>query len=114
MVSASADPDDGGPEEAAQTFWVYKRGQLVLIFKAAAGPFIPTRGPLDPAGDPQGLMAACPWGTGQYLSVEWEPRVRMIHRRAQDLIEFIELLEDRHYEVDLEPPSQKTRPFRSL
>ncbi len=97
-----------------QTFWVYKRGQLVLIFKAMAGSFIPTHGPLAPDGDADGLMAPCEWAAGQYLSIEWEPRVRMIHKRAQDLVEFIELLEDRHYEVDLEPPSQKTRPFRSL
>ena len=100
--------------EQAQTFWVYKRGQLILVFRAAAGPFIPTRGPLDPEGDPERLMTGCDWASGMFLSVEWEPRVRMIHRRAQDLVEFIELLEDRHYEVDLEPPSQKTRPFRSL
>lgn len=113
VVSASQDPGSGGAE-VPQTFWVYKRGQLVLIFRAAPGPFIPTRGPLDVGADPEGLMASCLWGTGQYLSLEWEPRVRMIHRRAQDLVEFIELLEDRHYEVDLEPPSQKTRPFRSL
>jgi hypothetical protein len=109
-MTAHAEP----AEEAPQTFWVYKRGQLVLIFQAAAGVFLPTRGPLDPDADPENLMAPCAWGGGQYLSTEWEPRIRMIHRRAQDLIEFIELLEDRHYEVDLEPPSQKTRPFRSL
>jgi hypothetical protein len=110
MVSAEAAP----VEAQAQTFWVYKRGQLVLIFKAAGGSFIPTRGPLDPEGDPEHLMSPCGWASGQYLSLEWEPRVRMIFKRAADLIEFIELLEDRHYEVDLEPPSQKTRPFRSL
>ena len=110
MAAMSAEPGTQGP----QTFWVYKRGQLVLIFKAAAGSFVPTRGPLDPEGDPENLMASCDWGSGQYLSLEWEPRVRMIHRRAADLVEFIELLEDRHYEVDLDPPSQRTRPFRSL
>jgi hypothetical protein len=38
----------------------------------------------------------------------------MVIRRALDLVELIELLEDRHYEVDLEPPSQRQRPFRSL
>ena len=26
--------------EQAQTFWVYKRGQLILVFRAAAGPFV--------------------------------------------------------------------------
>src|SRR5688572_5727109 len=100
--------------EAPQTFWVYKRGQLVLIFRAAAGVFIPTRGPLAPEADPEGYMEPCEYASGQYLSLEWEPRVRMVQKRAQDLVEFIELLEDRHYEVDLEPPSMKTRPFRSL
>ena len=100
--------------EQAQTFWVYKRGQLVLVFRAAPGSLVPTRGALDSEGDPDRLMTPCGWASGMYLSVEWEPRVRLIHKRAQDLVEFIELLEDRHYEVDLEPPSQKTRPFRSL
>lgn len=93
--------------------WVYKRGQLVLIIQATGGAFVPTRGATDvTAAD--GAMRPCAWGSGQYLSVEWEPRIRMIHQRARDLIEFIELLEDRHYTVDLEPPSLKGRPFRSL
>lgn len=100
--------------DTPQTFWVYKRGQLILIFKASPGAFIPTRGPLDPDGDPERLMAFCEWASGYFLSVEWEPRVRLVHKRAEDLVEFIELLEDRHYEVDLEPPSQKQRPFRFL
>ena len=101
-------------EANAQTFWVYKRGQLVLVFRASAGLFIPTKGPLDEDADPEGWMAWCEWSAGQYLSVEWEPRVRAIHKRAQDLVDFIELLEDRHYAVDLEPPSQRIRPFRTL
>lgn len=100
--------------QLTQTFWVYKRGQLVLVFKAEAGPFVPTRGALDPACDPEGLMTPCSWASGQFLSLEWEPRIRMIQRRSRDLVELIELLEDRHYEVDLDPPSQKVRPFRSL
>lgn len=100
--------------EAPQTFWVYKRGQLVLIFRAEGGVFLPTRGPLASEADPEGLMAECGYASGQFLSVEWEPRVRVVLRRAQDLVELIELLEDRRYDVDLEPPSQKTRPFRSL
>jgi hypothetical protein len=101
-------------EDAPQTFWVYKRGQLVLIFRAAAGVFLPTRGPLDPEADPDGLMQPCPYAGGQFLSVEWEPRVRHVIKRAEDLVELIELLEDRHYEVDLEPPSQRVRRFRAL
>lgn len=100
--------------DGPQTFWVYKRGQLVLIFRADAGVFLPTRGPLDAEADPEGLMAPCEFASGQFLSVEWEPRVRLVLRRARDLVELIELLEDRRYDVDLEPPSQKTRPMRSL
>ncbi|MCC7073197.1 MAG: hypothetical protein IT383_17885 [Deltaproteobacteria bacterium] len=100
--------------EVTQTFWVYKRGQLVLIFRADGGVFLPTRGPLAPEADPEGLMAPCEFASGQFLSVEWEPRVRLVLKRARDLVELIELLEDRRYEVDLEPPSQKTRPIRSL
>ena len=103
------------PDEIPQqTFWVYKRGQLVLIFQSTPGVFVPTRGPLDPDGDPDKLMARCGWASGQYMSIEWEPRVRLLQRRAHDLVDFIELLEDRRYEVDLDPPSQRTRPFRSL
>jgi hypothetical protein len=101
-------------EVPSQTFWVYKRGQLVLIFQSTPGVFTPTRGALAKEADPEGLMNPCEYASGQYLSIEWEPRVRMIHQRAQDLVDFIELLEDRRYEVDLEPPSQRTRPFRSL
>jgi hypothetical protein len=100
--------------QTAQRFWLYKRGQLILQFSSAPGPFVPTRGPLDPDGDPLGLMAPCRFASGQFLSIEWEPRVRLMLARAGDLIELIELLEDRRYEVDLEPPSQKLRPFRSL
>jgi hypothetical protein len=48
------------------------------------------------------------------MSLEWEPRVRRIVKRADDLVEFIELLEDRRYEVDLEPPSKRVRHFRFL
>jgi hypothetical protein len=97
-----------GPQE----FWCYKRGLLVLRLSSAPGPFVPTRGP--PATDPEGLMAPCNFGSGQFMSMEWEPRVRLLLDRAQDLVELIELLEDRRYQVDLEPPSKKARPFRFL
>jgi hypothetical protein len=97
-----------------QTFWVYKRGQLVLIFNSNAGVFVPTRGPLHPDAEQDGVTDPCPFASGQYLSVEWEPRIRVLQQRGQDLVDFIELLEDRRYEVDLDPPSMRTRPFRSL
>ena len=67
--------------EAPQTFWVFKRGQLVLIFRAEGGVFLPTRGPLAPEADPEGLMAECEYASGQFLSVEWEPRVREVLKR---------------------------------
>ena len=95
----------------AQTFWCYKRGLLVLRLSSAPGSYIPTRGP-GPPGDVD--MTPCPFGSGQFMSVEWEPRVRVLLDRAQDLVEFIELLEDRRYQVDLEPPSKRARPFRFL
>jgi hypothetical protein len=101
-----------GPDEDVQQFWLYKRGQLVLVFNSAAGPFIPTRGV--PDEDPQNLMKLWEWGSGQFMSTEWEPRVRHIMRRAEDLVDFIERLEDRRYEVDLEPPSKRVRHFRFL
>jgi len=95
----------------AQTFWCYKRGLLVLKLSSAPGSYIPTRGPGHP-GDAD--MTPCTFGSGQFMSVEWEPRVRVLLERAQDLVEFIELLEDRRYQVDLEPPSKRARPFRFL
>lgn len=101
-------------QEPAQDFWCYKRGLLVLRFSSSAGPFVPTKGPLPPERDPEGLMKPCAFASGQFLSVEWEPRVRLLLDRSQDLVELIELLEDRRYEVDLEPPSKKSRPMRFL
>lgn len=97
-----------------QSFWLYKRGQLVLLFSSEPGRFVPTRGPVDPANDPERLMVWCGYASGQFMSVEWEPRVRRIVERATDLVELIELLEDRRYEVDLEPPSQRVRRFKAL
>ncbi len=109
MMSA-AEPD--APLEV-QSFWLYKRGQLILSFQSAPGPFVPTRGVPDD-GDPHKLMTQCSWASGQFFSVEWEPRVRILIRRAEDLVDFIERLEDRRYEVDLEPPSKTVRHFRWL
>lgn len=99
-------------EDDVQAFWVYKRGQLVLSFSSAPGFFVPTRGVR--ADDDPAWYAEVAYASGQFMSVEWEPRVRFILRRATDLVDFIERLEDRRYEVDLEPPSHQTRPFRSL
>lgn len=100
-------------DEDVQRFWLYKRGQLILVFSSAPGAFLPTTGP--PLGsDPGGLMRPCSFASGQFMSVEWEPRVRRIVERADDLVELIELLEDRRYEVDLEPPSKRVRPLRWL
>ena len=101
-------------ETAAQEFWCYKRGLLVLRFSSSSGVFVPTRGPLPPERDPEGCMKPCTFASGQFLSVEWEPRVRLLLDRAQDLVELIELLEDRRYDVDLDPPSKKSRPMRFL
>ncbi len=101
-------------EPEGQEFWCYKRGLLVLRFASSSGVFLPTRGPLPPERDPEGTMKPCAFASGQFLSVEWEPRVRLLLDRAEDLVELIELLEDRRYEVDLEPPSKKARPMRFL
>lgn len=100
-------------DDGVQRFWLYKRGQLVLVFSSAPGPFLPTTGDASD-DDPEGLMKPCSFASGQFMSVEWEPRVRRILARADDLVELIELLEDRNYEVDLEPPSQRVRPLRWL
>lgn len=107
-------PEPTPPVPAAQQFWLYKRGQLVLTFSSAPGVFVPSQGPLADDEDPHGWMQACGWASGQFMSVEWEPRVRRVLRRADDLVELIELLEDRRYEVDLEPPSKRVRHFRWL
>ncbi len=79
---------------------------------SAPGSFLPTRG--KPDDDDGEVPPHCAFGSGQFMSVEWEPRVRVLLDRAQDLVDFIELLEDRRYQVDLEPPSKRARPFRFL
>jgi hypothetical protein len=99
---------------AAPEFWCYKRGVLVLRVQATPGPFVPTKGALPVDADPEGLMRPCSFASGQFLSVEWEPRVRLLLDRAGDLVDFLELLEDRRYAIDTGPPSLKTRPFRHL
>ncbi len=99
-------------EEEVQAFWVYKRGLLVLSFTSEPGFFVPTRGPR-PGDDPK-WYDECAFGSGQMMSVEWEPRVRFVLARSRDLVDFIERLEDRRYEVDIEPPSHQNRPLRSL
>ena len=117
MMAVGTEPSGTEPmedDDEHQSFWLYKRGQLVLTFSSRPGPFVPTKGALDADDDPYGWMAPCAWASGQFLSVEWEPRVRRLMTRAEDLVDLIELLEDRKYEVDLEPPSKKARPFRYL
>ena len=99
-----------------QTFWCYKRGLLVLTLSSSAGVFARTKAERIADGD---VVASndterCAFASGQFLSAEWEPRVRVLLDRANDLVEFIELLEDRRYQVDLDPPSMKSRPFRFL
>lgn len=117
MVQGNPGLDD---DPDVQRFWLYKRGQLVLAFCSRPGPFLPTRGAVLErlegleGDDPEGLLRHCAFASGQFLSVEWEPRVRLILKRADDLVELIELLEDRRYEVDLEPPSRRVRHFRLL
>lgn len=48
------------------------------------------------------------------MSLEWEPRVLVLLARANDLVEFIELLEDRRYQVSVDAPSMKAMPLRFL
>lgn len=104
-----------GPQRTReQTFWLYKRGQLVLVFSTKPGVFLSTRHDGSPTETGQDPKSPCAFASGQFLSLEWEPRIRAILARAADLVELIELLEDRRYEVDLEPPSQRARPFRFL
>ena len=110
----AADMETTATDRPSQEFWCYKRGLLVLRFLSSGGVFIPTRGPVAADNDPDGSMKPCLFAAGQFLSVEWEPRVRLLLSRAHDLVEFIELLEDRRYDVDLERPSQKGRPMRFL
>lgn len=106
--------DETAGDSDVQRFWLYKRGQLVLTFCSKPGVFVPTTGAPPEGRDPAGVMKPCAFASGQFLSAEWEPRVRRILERADDLVELIELLEDRRYEVDLEPPSKRARPFRFL
>jgi hypothetical protein len=110
--SVSTSPSPGPP--GAPEFWCYKRGVLVLRLQAVPGPFVPTKGAVSPLDDKDGLMRPCSFASGQFLSTEWEPRVRLLLERACDLVDFIELLEDRRYEVEADPPSLRKRPFRQL
>ena len=99
----------------SQTFWIYKRGFLVLKLSSSAGLFQTTT-ERDDAGVAlvRNDAERCLFASGQFMSTEWEPRVRLLLDRANDLVELIELLEDRRYQVDVEPPSMKARPFRFL
>lgn len=116
MREAPSTLQDALVSTGPQTFWCYKRGLLVLKLSSAAGVFAATRAERTADGDV--VEAAdgerCAFASGQFLSAEWEPRVRVLLDRANDLVEFIELLEDRRYQVDLDPPSMKSRPFRFL
>ena len=116
MSDAPFTLQDAPVSSSPQTFWCYKRGLLVLKLSAAAGPFLPTSAARTADGDviADADSATCTFASGQFLSAEWEPRVRVLLDRANDLVEFIELLEDRRYAVDLDPPSMKSRPFRFL
>ena len=86
----------------------------MLRLQATPGPFVPTKGALPADDDKEGLMRPCAFASGQFLSTEWEPRVRLLLDRAENLVDFIELLEDRRYDVEAEPPSLRKRPFRQL
>jgi hypothetical protein len=92
---------------ASQTFWCYKRGLLVLKLSSAPGVFAPTN-------SASGTPVPCGFASGQFMSIEWEPRVLVLLERANDLVEFIELLEDRRYQVAVEAPSMKVMPLRFL
>jgi hypothetical protein len=92
---------------ASQTFWCYKRGLLVLKLSSAPGVFAPT-------SSATGTPVPCAFGSGQFMSLEWEPRVLVLLARANDLVEFIELLEDRRYQVSVDAPSMKAMPLRFL
>ncbi|MCP4500052.1 MAG: hypothetical protein GY822_08835 [Deltaproteobacteria bacterium] len=99
--------EQSSPDDDEQRFWVYKRGQLVLMAGSNPGDFSPTR-------KEELVLSECSWASGQFMSVEWEPRVRIILKRACDLVDFVERLEDRRYAVDLTPPSASMRALRFL
>lgn len=107
--------DNNGEKSSVQRFWVYKKGILVLVFQGEAGPFVPTHQAAE-SHDCEGREGwhDCAFASGQMMSREWEPRILRILSEADDLVEFIELLEDRKYEVDIDAPSRKHRPFRHL
>ena len=107
QMSAPPPPQQAPVDDDVQRFWVYKRGQLVLMANSTPGPFLPT---MKNDGDAQ----ECDWGSGQFMSVEWEPRVRHLMKRACDLLDFVERLEDRRYQVDMTAPSHRVRPMRFL
>jgi hypothetical protein len=95
---------------APTELWVYKRGLLVLHVRTQPGVLTPTLTSPTLSAPPQ----PCPFCSGQFLSVEWEPRVRVLLGRARSLSEFIEVLRDRRYAIDTHPPSLRLHPTRSL
>jgi hypothetical protein len=70
-----------------------------------------TGGPLQPTQ--RKLMARThAFCQGQFLSTEWEPRIRALLERAVDFIDFVELLDDRRYHVTPDAPSTRYTPQR--
>lgn len=107
--------DNNEEASSVQRFWVYKKGRLVLLFQGKPGPFVSTHQAAE-KHDEENVKQwhICAFASGQFMNREWEPRILRILSEADDLVEFIELLEDRKYEVDIEAPSRKNRPFRHL
>jgi hypothetical protein len=82
--------------------WVYKRGLLVLHLQAHAGN-------IESARTTDAAPVASSYCHGQFLSMEWQPRICTLLERSRTLAEFLSMLEDRNYHVDTRPPSIRTR-----
>jgi hypothetical protein len=89
---------------AVRTFYVYKRGLLVMRLSSTAGSLQPTLRSV--------ATRAHAFCHGQFLSTEWEPRIRALLSRAVDFVDFVELLEDRRYHVTPDAPSTRYTPLR--
>jgi hypothetical protein len=91
---------------APTELWIYKRGLLVLRLHPKAGELTPTQ-----ASAPSTPSLFC---SGQFFSIEWEPRVCVLLERSRSFHEFLEVLRDRRYAVETRPPALRFHPVRSL
>jgi hypothetical protein len=74
-----------------------------LVFSSDPGAFAPADNPDDVTAHVASRVTTCAWASGTFMSAAWEPRLRELIGRASSLQALVELLEHRHYEIELAP-----------